>query len=278
MQYLRRILSDNPYPEFSTYVFPPVASYSSSLAPSAGGIGDLPPSPLPPGFTRLTDVQRRSVPAGFGSLGAGTAQNIAVSAPQIAGGALSSIAASSGSLWGMSASVAVPVIGVAVAGITMAITAIFNRKGPKQKVATTQIVNAVAPKFEENLKAYQAGPHTVSSQAQALANFDALWQYIVDNCGQPEMGDPGKRCISERQRGGKFDAFVPYRDPIANDTAVVPDPVLDKNGNVVNVTKDPVTGQTIVSAFTGTGGGSGTLLLMGGLLVAAIALGSGGGK
>lgn len=198
----------------------------------------------------------------MGDLGQGsTVQSIALSVPQIAGGVVAA-GITSGSALGLGLSTAaIPVIGLAVAGVTLGLMALFSRKGPQQKVATTQIVNKVAPLWEQNLKAYQAGPHTYSSQQQALANFDAGWKYITDNCGRPEMGDPGKRCISERDRGGIYDGFAAWRDPIANDPTVKPDPVVDDVGNLI----DTVTGGAFKSS---EGGGSGLLLL------AALAIGA----
>lgn len=146
-----------------------------------------------------------------------------VSAPSIAGGILtaggtSSIAATT---WG---TLAIPVIGAAVAGVTIGLTLLFARKGPKQKVATTQIVDQVEPLLEENLQGYLNGPRTRAAQEQALQNFLAGWQFVVDHCDIPEMGDPGQRCVSERTRGGKWDWYALYYDPIANDPSVKPDP------------------------------------------------------
>lgn len=156
---------------------------------------------------------------------AATTQKIVLSAPQIAGGVLTaggtgSIAAG---LWGAAA---IPVIGAAVVGVTLALSLIFSRKGPQQKVATTHVVDAVEPELKKNLDAYFAGPRTRSSQAQALQNFDAGWQYVLENCGKAEMGEPGQRCISERGPGGRFPWFAWYRDPIANDALVKEDPLI----------------------------------------------------
>lgn len=186
-------------------------------------------------------------------------QQIALSTVSTAG----SIMAGSAPLW-TQAAWAVPVIGAAVAGIALAITAWFSRKGPKQKVATTQVANEVAGMMEQNKAAYLAGPHTISSQAQALANFDALWNALVERCGDPEMGDPGDRCISERQRGGVWDMARDNRDPIANDPNVVADPTaLDTAGDSVNQ----------VLGSIGLGGGGGMLLLAGAALLLAFSMG-----
>lgn len=153
----------------------------------------------------------------------GDMSDIVLAAPSIAGGAVTAGGSSSlaASVWGAAA---VPVVGAIVAGVTIGLMALFNRKGPKQKVATTQIVDSVEPMLAENRDGYLNGPRTRSSQAQALANFDAGWEYVRQNCGDVSMGDPGKRCISERDRGGRWDWFTLYRDPIAHDPDVQPDP------------------------------------------------------
>jgi hypothetical protein len=129
----------------------------------------------------------------------------------------------------------IPIVGAAVAGVALALSLIFNRKGPQQKVASTQIVNDVEPLLRENVDAYLNGPRTASSQAYALASFDSAWAFVAgpEGCGNPALGTPGQRCISERQRGGSApwcptgtgcDWFTLYRDPIALDADVQPDP------------------------------------------------------
>lgn len=123
---------------------------------------------------------------------------------------------------------AVPVVGAAVAGVVLALAAIFGRKGPKQKEAATQIVNQVADLMRDNLNAYMAGPRTRASQLMALEAFDQAWAWMesADGCGNPALGDAGRRCIEERRRGGSApwcptgtgcDFFHDLRDPIAND-------------------------------------------------------------
>jgi len=93
------------------------------------------------------------------------------------------------------------------------------------------------------------------------------------NCGAAEMGEPGRRCISERQRGGTApwcptgsgcDWFILYRDPIANDVPVPSPSVADSIGG------------SIASIFGGGDGGSESnmlpLLLGAGLIGAALLL------
>lgn len=126
------------------------------------------------------------------------------------------------SMLGIGAS-AVPLIGPIVGGISLLIGALGIGKGCGQTCTmATAIVEKVDPMFQQNLQAARDqaaknnGCLTVDEQQQLLSNFDQLWNYIVQGCSDPALGDPGKRCISERQRGGKYDAFVPYRDSISS--------------------------------------------------------------
>ena len=140
----------------------------------------------------------------------GTGQQAATAGAQ-AGGAIATTMVSTA--W-------IPVVGAAVAGVTLALALIFNRKGPKQKRATTAIVNDLEPLLKQNLDAYLSGPRTSADQAAALKNFDDAWEWLASSqaLGNPEMGNPGQWAIGDRNRGGKWDWFAYYRDPIANDS------------------------------------------------------------
>ena len=187
----------------------------------------------------------------------------------IIGGFAASATAAGMSTW---ATAAIPIVGPIIAGVTIALSMYFNRKGPKQKQATTAIVNKVEPELKKNVDAYLALPvHYVSAQQQALNNFDAGWAYVQDQCNIPEMGNPGIACTADRGRGGRWDWFSYYRDPIANDTSVVPDPsALDQalNGSGGGIDGSVNIGGTAVPT---------TLLLAGGLAVMALTMGGGGG-
>ncbi len=206
---------------------------------------------------------------------------ISAAGVQSAGAITSGVAASAisggGSFLGMTtAAVAIPVIGAVVAGVTLALVALFSRKGPKQKVATTQIVNKVEPLLQENLAGYMAGPRTVSSQAQAIENFKAGWQYVVDNCDVPVMGNPGQECVRDRQRGGEWPWEEYYLDPIVNDPGVIADPpagstVVRAADGTVTVT--PPAG--LLDTATGGAGIPASLLLGGVAIVAALMMGGG---
>jgi hypothetical protein len=138
-------------------------------------------------------------------------------------------------------------IAAAVAGLVAVGLAIANQfQGCGQTcIAATQIANKVAIYWQQNLDTYMNAPvHFKSMQVAALNNFDFGWAAMVKACSDPALGDAGVRCISERQRGGASawccnsptavhvsdgmctgcDAFADFRDPIANDPHVVPDP------------------------------------------------------
>lgn len=168
---------------------------------------------------------------------------------------------------GMTPALAVPVIGAAIVGVTMLAVMLIKNSGCGQTcVVTSQWANQAADALQKNLDAYRATvPHTKATQGVALANFDAIWAALEQQCGQPGTGDAGKRCISDRQRGACtwkdngqcWDWFIAYRDPIANDPNVVDDSL-----SATSVS------ETLDSLFS-SGGGSTSLLpilLIGGLV------------
>lgn len=156
-------------------------------------------------------------------IGSSAATSIAtLIAAKAAAGAAAGAAAAGGSAAGAAAGSAwVPIIGPAIAGVTLALGLWLNRRGPKQKIASTNIVNELEPILAENVKAYQEGPRTKASQAAALKNFDDAWAWLTSAqaCGSADLGNPGRACISDRQSGGKWDWFAYYRNPIAADAA-----------------------------------------------------------
>lgn len=103
----------------------------------------------------------------------------------------------------------------AIAGVQMAIQFWRSRKGPMQKLQATQYVDAAEPLLQENLRLFLSHP-SLETQRATLENFDQAWDELKVLCGDPALGDPGRRCLSERQRGGVWDWFAAYRDPIAS--------------------------------------------------------------
>ena len=135
-------------------------------------------------------------------------------------------------------------VGLAIMGVTTAITQFlgFKKRRGARKVATTQIVDGVAPIMVDNVTVWNNSTKTVSEQQQALKNFDDLWDYVKQACGDPQMGTPGQWCINDRKRGGPIDWFKMFRDPIANDPHVRPDPPIgfatvvdERTGEVIEV-------------------------------------------
>lgn len=235
---------------------PAVSSHRSGLR----GLGVTPPSYVAPVMQSAGQLSS--------AIQSGNVQALTTGSVGAAGAVITAVGSSS-SMAGTALAAVVPVIGPVIAGVMIALTLLFNRKGPKQKVATTKIVDAVEPKLKENRDAYLALPvHYYSAQQAALANFDAGWAYVQQHCNIPEMGEPGTRCTNDRQRGGQWDWFVYYRDPIANDTAVVPDPAVDS-----------VTGESLGEnggiTIGGVTLGGNTLLIAGGALL-LVAMASGG--
>jgi hypothetical protein len=186
-------------------------------------------------------------PVGFPAMrrGVGDAASEAAQFTSI-GGTLGSagvaVAVPAGLISAGTASLAIPLIGVGVAAVIAAI-AVWKNSGCGQTcIITGDDANKIEPLLQQNLAGYFAGPRTVASQQAALANFDYFWSYLLQACGQPSLGNAGKRCISDRQAGACtwkqtaagaasypgvpqagqcWNWFNGYRDPIANDTGVV---------------------------------------------------------
>jgi hypothetical protein len=202
---------------------------------------------LTSGFSGMGDMQSASQAVGYGSAAAGTAV-----------GALTAA--------GLIPMSAVPFIGPVLAGVTLAVTALIKNSGCGQTcIQTSAWANQAADQLQKNLDAYMAipTPRPASAQQLALQNFDSVWAQLVKMCGDPQWGDAGKRCISDRQQGACkwknngqcWNWFTGYRDPIANDP---------------NVTADSAVPSNVLSAIQS---GSGSSLLPLAIVVGLIALG-----
>ena len=149
-------------------------------------------------------------------------------------------------------------------------------------VLSTTYANKAEALFRQNCDAYFSypAPRTVTQQQEALTVFDAIWTDLTQQCGVASLGDPGKRCITDRQAGACtwkqtgqspwpggpavgecWNWFNAYRDPIANDP-VVPD-------TITSSVSDAAT--SIESLFGGSGSSSMVpLLLVAGLVALAV--------
>lgn len=186
-----------------------------------------------------------------GGMGATTAQ--ITGSAQSAATAVSDIASSGGGSkyvkgTGAALLAAAPFAGpaapfLAVAGVALELLGQMGvGSGCGQKcVLSTSYANKAETTFRQNCDTYfgLASPRTVSQQEAALTIFDAIWLDLTQQCGQASLGDPGKRCISDRQSGACkwkqtadspwpggpkvgecWNWFNAYRDPIANDPVV----------------------------------------------------------
>ena len=173
-------------------------------------------------------------------VGLGSGQQVANASNTLGTG----IVASQSTAIATSLGLAVPVVGVAIAAVSLLIGMWINRVGPKQKVATTKIVNDAEPLLKQNLAAFQQSDQTLENQQASLDLFNQVWARVVDACSNPAYGNPGKNCIEDRQRGGKWDWFSYYYDPIAN-AKVVPAATLaiSNTENLAGGILSPVLGQ-----------------------------------
>ena len=122
---------------------------------------------------------------------------------------------------------------LAIAGaVTELLGSIFSAVGVGTGCGQTCIVasdyaNKAELQMKQNLAAWQAlAPEQKTKTIQSLAvqNYDQLWDGLVRACSDPQLGTAGKRCVSDRDRNGKYPWAVYYRDPIAQ-TAVIDDTV-----------------------------------------------------
>jgi hypothetical protein len=212
--------------------------------------------------------------------GLGGAADTAVQLGSSVAGAVVPVAVgpSVAAILGISTAVAIPVVGVAIAGISIAIEAILHSGCGQTCIVTSQWANQAEQHLQQNIAAWFAipAPRPKSVQQIALANFDAIWQTLVQQCSQPGLGDAGKNCIADRQAGAcKWKATPPsypdepatgscwnwfngYRDPIANDSNVYDDSV---------VSTPVLSAVNVLSSATGGAGGINPLLLIGAVLI-----------
>ena len=154
---------------------------------------------------------------------------------------------------------------LAAASLIGPIAAQFKGCGVTCTQATTIANNAEAA-AESLLQKWNATPVKYKSIQQAyLAAQQDVWNYIQGSC-QKIGGQGGQQCIADRQRGGKYDFFIHYVDPVANETDIVPDPVTASTG--------------IASLFSGSGTVAGLPmpLILGGAGLLVLFLVSGDGK
>jgi hypothetical protein len=146
----------------------------------------------------------------------GQTANTVIGASGSAAGAAVSTAVAAGSIGGPLGIA----LALAITGIVVGLQALFNRRGPRQRIEASKIVDGIEPFFQENLKLWENSNKTPGEQAAALQGFDQLWSQVVTELSNPAYGNPGKVGLEERGRNGRpywgKNWFELYRDPIAN--------------------------------------------------------------
>lgn len=166
------------------------------------------------------------------------------------------IAAAAGFIPGVAASsLVVPVIGAAIAGITLIIGIWVNKNKVyhAQEKATTQIVNQAEQYLQQNIAAWNNSNKTPAEQQQAASNFYQIWDEVTKACLQQQLGNspgdpggnPGTRCVEDRMPNGmtamysgqsyvgngKWDWFSYYLTPITSYVQPQPTSIPDAQGN-----------------------------------------------
>jgi hypothetical protein len=177
------------------------------------------------------------------------------------------------SIAGLSLSVAVPIIGAALVGVTMLAVYLIQNSGCGQTcIVTSQWANKAEDALRQNLAAYMAlpAPRPAAAKAVALANFDAIWKTLEAQCGQPGTGNAGVRCITDRQSGACkwrdasgqcWNWFLGYRSPIEQDVPAS-DTATSTSGSAAG----------LISSLETPGSSLLPLLAMGGLVALAVSL------
>ena len=217
-----------------------------------------------------------------------TAGTAAATAAISSANAAAVAAGTSFSFLGMGATVAIPVVGAAIAAVGIAIMAILNSGCGQTCIETSQWANQAEPLLQQNVVAYFAipAPRPKSVQAAAVQNFMNVWNRLVALCSQPGLGAAGQNCISDRQSGAcKWKASATgaypgqpvqgacwnwwngYHDPIANDSQVYDDSQTSLVATTGGAGATGTTGATGTVASTGSGM---DLVMIGGVVLAAL--------
>lgn len=166
-----------------------------------------------------------------------------------AGGAASGVVTAAAapavaSALGITAGLAIPIVGAAFAGIILGVEAILHSGCGQTCIQTSSWANQAEPLLRQNILTYFAlpSPRTNADKQSALNVFDAVWSGLTQRCSQPGLGAAGQNCINDRkagackwkqtsdspllgipgqpQPGDCWNWFSGYRDPIANDSTV----------------------------------------------------------
>lgn len=112
---------------------------------------------------------------------------------------------------------------LAAASLIGPVASMFKGCGQTCTQATT-IANNAAAAAQSLLERWNATPVKYRSIQKAyLAAQQDVWNYLEGSC-RKIGGQGGAQCVADRQRGGKYDFFIHFVDPVANETDIVDDP------------------------------------------------------
>ena len=137
-------------------------------------------------------------------------------------------------LLGIAPGIAIPIVGAAILGISIGIEEILHSGCGEACIVTSQWANQAEVFLQKNLSEYQAipAPRPKSVQRVAMANFQVIWNRLVEQCSQPGLSTAGRNCIADRQEGACkwkdasdqcWNWWSGYYHPIADDSQVYDD-------------------------------------------------------
>jgi hypothetical protein len=136
------------------------------------------------------------------------------------------------------------------------IVALFG-PNPNNTITTEWVNQVEGDVLKPNLAAWQALPADkkyYTLQQTAMNTYTQAWNQIVQLCSNPQLGSAGTNCLKDRQRGGKWDWWRLYFDPIANDPQVIPDPVATVDTSSVTGAVSGAVDSTVASVSQALGG------------------------
>ena len=90
--------------------------------------------------------------------------------------------------------------------------------GTSPRDVAVLVTNQYERTLQDNLAKFNAG-HI--SRSDALSNFDKIWEDYQQALA-PVGSEEQSRALMDRSRGGRFDWFRAYRDPISQSSDVLP--------------------------------------------------------
>ena len=103
-------------------------------------------------------------------------------------------------------------IGIAIGGAALLATMLFMRKNPMEKTESSKLADSIENEMKANLAMWQQVEKTDANKEIALSNFLYYWNIFESQVVQ--FGKAGQRGLEERSRGGKYDWWKYYYDPI----------------------------------------------------------------